>query len=742
VKHKNVNDRLSRFFVYSVYPLLVILTLLLLGTTYVSQQNLRQAAQKEFGYHLEKRVSALSYFYSERMSDIDDLSRDHALSSYLANESLGMSMEYGLRTSLLNMRWVFHDLVDNKKIESIPVYLRLLYFDDKKRKIIDVGSASGQTDSWIDIDRTDNTKIHFKLIESQDTTHVILVSPGYFNGQKKGNIIAEINQKQVFELLVHQHSDDVNTSFRLEVGEPAGIKPFHEGWAEGLYKPNLWLGKNHKTDNDFITKIAIPGTPLFLTVTHHGPITGDYLISNAYLLSLLLLSLLVFLSVAIGIRSRVTSLALHGQFEESRRQSKMLEEFVATRTNDLNIAKKEAEESQQMLQIVLDTIPTRVFWKDQNLKYLGCNKLFAKDAGLEKPEDLIGKNDFEMGWYEQAKHYQKDDQAVIESQQQKLDYEEPQTTPEGKTIWLQTSKIPLHDKEGKTIGMLGTYTEITERKQALEQMEIARIAAERANRAKSEFLANMSHELRTPMHSILSFSEIGMTKSRAEDKSKLLQYFSRINESGKRLLALLDELLDLSKLEAGRMQFNFEYQDLLKVVDIEVAEFQELLKKKSLILRVIQPEFETSCRHDHQKMLQVLRNLLSNAIKFTPEGKQITIDFQKSQLSVGKRKSDKSTIPALCFRMVDQGIGIPEDELQAVFDKFVQSSKTRTGAGGTGLGLAICKEIVESHGGKIEAANNPEGGAMFTVTLPIDRYPSQQLPGPDYPYLDIRAGQS
>jgi PAS domain S-box-containing protein len=656
--------------------------------------------------------------------------------------ALGMSMEYGLRTSLLNMRWVFQDLVDNKKIESIPVYLRLLYFDDKNRRLIDVGSTSGQIDTWIEIDKSDDTGIHFRLVQGPDGPRVILQSPGYFNGQKKGLIIAVINQNQVFEHLIHQLADESQISFRLEAGEQSGVESSQDLMSVDYQLSEVWIEKTHGLHTDVIAKIEVPGTPFFLIATHHGLTTGDYLISNTYLMSLGLLSILVFLSVAIGIRSRVANLALYGEFLESQRQGKKLEEFIAARTIDLTHAKNEAEQAQQMLQIVLDTIPVRVFWKDTDLHYLGCNKLFAKDAGLDKPEDLIGKSDFDMGWVEQAEFYQKDDRAVIESQHPKLDYEEPQTTPDGKTIWLLTSKIPLHDKQGKTLGMLGTYIEITERKRAEEQMEVARIAAERANRAKSEFLANMSHELRTPMHAILSFSEIGISRATGEHHAKLLQYFSRINESGKRLLSLLDELLDLSKLEAGRMQFNFTHQDLAKVIDTEVAEFQELLNKKSLNLEIDRPAFETICRFDHSKMLQVVRNLLSNAIKFTSEGKQIHINFDMTELPAGKRRTDKTTVPAISFCLADEGIGIPEDELMAVFDKFVQSSKTRTGAGGTGLGLAICKEIIESHGGRIEAANRRQGGAVFTVTLPIDQAPNRQPLAPDYPYPDIQVEKS
>ncbi|MFO8066706.1 MAG: PAS domain S-box protein [Bacteroidales bacterium] len=141
----------------------------------------------------------------------------------------------------------------------------------------------------------------------------------------------------------------------------------------------------------------------------------------------------------------------------------------------LDIGKRKHEEnellaSKLMIKNILDTIPVRVFWKDVNGKYLGCNKHFAKDAGKESPEEIIGKTDYDLGWIDQADLYTKDDKTVIESGIPKLNYEEPQTTPESKTIWLKTSKIPLRDNRGEIIGVLGTYEDITEKKEAQEQL--------------------------------------------------------------------------------------------------------------------------------------------------------------------------------------------------------------------------------------------------------------------------------
>ncbi len=128
-------------------------------------------------------------------------------------------------------------------------------------------------------------------------------------------------------------------------------------------------------------------------------------------------------------------------------------------------------EANQMLQLVIDTIPVRVFWKDLNLTYLGCNSLFARDGGWQLPADLIGKNDYDMGWREQADLYRQGDQDVIATAKPKINYEEPQSSSEGKHIWLRTSKVPLRDVTGFIIGVLGTYEDITERKQAEEQLQ-------------------------------------------------------------------------------------------------------------------------------------------------------------------------------------------------------------------------------------------------------------------------------
>ena len=247
----------------------------------------------------------------------------------------------------------------------------------------------------------------------------------------------------------------------------------------------------------------------------------------------------------------------------------------------------------------------------------------------------------------------------------------------------------------------------------------AKTDADHANQAKSEFLANMSHELRTPMHAILSFAAMGKEKVHTTSLENLERYFSRIHESGTRLLLLLNDLLDLSKLESGRSELNFAPNNLQETVGIVVNELQGLIQDKSIRLNVMVPEFSVVAEYDEERVLQVIRNLLSNAIKFTPEGKEIEILFEQASLN---EVNGHEACDALEVVVKDQGVGIPEGEADTVFDKFVQSSATKTGAGGTGLGLAICKEIVSQHHGQIFTDGNEFGGASFHVLLPMKNH--------------------
>ena len=308
-------------------------------------------------------------------------------------------------------------------------------------------------------------------------------------------------------------------------------------------------------------------------------------------------------------------------------------------------------------------------------------------------------------------------------------------------IWFTETTTPFLDEHKTPYQYLSILIDITDKKrfdaQLLQQgnnlqdlvdeqikdIRLARDAAENANKAKSEFLANMSHELRTPMHAIISFTYLSLKQIQTipltqTQTDKLHRFLSNIESSSQRLLLLLNDLLDLSKLESGTDKFYFKNNDLYQLSQKISEVFSAEIKEKQLDLILQKPSTPTLAWCDKNKILQVLNNLIANAIKFSPENKKILISIENTEVILGNRATDTKKTNGLLLSLTDQGSGIPDDELTSVFDKFIQSSKTKSGAGGTGLGLSICQEIVLAHKGKIWAEHNPEGGAIFKLFLP------------------------
>jgi signal transduction histidine kinase len=254
-------------------------------------------------------------------------------------------------------------------------------------------------------------------------------------------------------------------------------------------------------------------------------------------------------------------------------------------------------------------------------------------------------------------------------------------------------------------------------RQSQEQLKASQKEAVKANRSKSFYLANISHELRTPLHHILSYSSFGVNKINKVNKDKLLDYFKNIHETGNRMAFLLNDILDLSKLEAGKMDYDMKPEDLPQIVNNVTNEFQTVIEKKDLILEIIQRNKVSAITADGVRLAQVIRNLLSNAIKFTPSKKKIIITIDQEIPEGENLVTDQNVTAALSFSIKDQGIGIPENEIHSIFDQYTQSSKTKNRVGSTGLGLAISNEIIKAHYGKLIAENNKEGGTTFSFKL-------------------------
>ncbi len=619
---------------------------------------------------------------------------------------------------------------------------------------------------------------------------------------------------------------------------------------------------------------------------------------------------------------------------------------------------RELRSSQKILETILNALPNRIFWKDTNGKYLGCNQNFVQDAGLDAPWEIIGKTDHDMPWAEHAAAYQQDDRTVIETAQPKLNIIEPITLANGTTRWLETNKLPLYGAHAQIIGLLGSYRDITERRSAelslrnseerlkhsqriahvgtwdwdiakntlhwsdeiyaifglppqefsatyeaflesihpqdvelvtsaversleradfsyyvthrvvrpdgeiryveeqgevyrdtggqpirmigvvhditentLAQLELHRekeraerylqvseamivaldtagnisrinqrgcallgyrrdqlqgrnwfdtvIAAnereqikklftelvtrqqssanyddnsyyenelinsrgerltiawhntinyddngiatgtlssgqditqrKRIEKLKDEFISTVSHELRTPLTSIRGSLRLILGKVLGEVPEKLQELLQVADNNSERLLLLINDLLDLQKIEAGMMSFNFATISAGQLLEEAIESSTPYAQQHGILLRLHLDSYhgERTFNGDHDRLIQVMNNLISNAVKFSPHGEQVdvTLSGDESQITI---------------QVDDRGPGVPLQFRASLFDKFTQldSSDTRQ-KGGTGLGLNIALLIVEKHHGSLDYHDNPDGGSRFSITLPI-----------------------
>jgi PAS domain S-box-containing protein len=389
------------------------------------------------------------------------------------------------------------------------------------------------------------------------------------------------------------------------------------------------------------------------------------------------------------------------------------ERFVLMQ-DDITERKKAEEDlynSHKLLQRIIDLLPVRIFWKDTDLNYLGCNKVFAEDAGMSCSDDLIGKDDYRMGWKEQAESYREDDKRVLKSGESKINFEEIQTTPAGEDIWLKTSKIVLTDLNEKTIGILGTYEDITEQKKMINELIVAKNRAEEMSKVKSNFLANMSHEIRTPLNGILGFTDI--LKNELTNPEHI-QYTNVIEKSGKRLLDTLHLILTFAKLDAEKQDINYSKVQVEDVIEETIQTFKALAKTKKLYLKSVFKTKNINTRTDEKFLLQIMNNLVNNAIKYTSTG-GVTVELSKNDQNI-------------IIKIVDTGIGIAKDKHEIIFEEFRQESEgfSRTFEG-TGLGLSITKKFVELMKGKIYVESEPGKGSTFIVELPYETIPEPKI---------------
>lgn len=370
----------------------------------------------------------------------------------------------------------------------------------------------------------------------------------------------------------------------------------------------------------------------------------------------------------------------------------------------------QSRESRIFLEKIVDNLPHFIFWKDTNSIFLGCNIKFAESVGLSSPAEIIGKTDFDMPWSPQEiQNYIEDDKRIMSTGIGKLDYEETQQQIDGTKRIMLVSKVPLFDKE-RVLGILGIYTDITERKQMEANLKIAKEQAELSDKAKSQFLATISHELRTPLNGVMGAAQLLQQSKLTSDQQRLVEIsFS----SGMNLIELIDDILNYSKLSDGKLLIENKPFDLDHMIkdSLQNMKFQAELKQLDFTAEFIGKVPVKFVLSDKLRLQEIIINIISNAIKYTSKGfVKVTINYEQST----------KNYLMLHVSVEDSGIGIAEDKLEAIFERFIQvESAYNRKFGGVGLGLAITKQLITMMHGSIKVESKLGKGSKFSFSLPL-----------------------
>lgn len=390
---------------------------------------------------------------------------------------------------------------------------------------------------------------------------------------------------------------------------------------------------------------------------------------------------------------------------------KRKQKYKKKNTNQSQPGNKDMTHKYSLLSYFMDNIPDVIYFKDRKGRLILVNQAHAKGLGI-KSEDIVGKTDFDFFPKKRAERMTRDDMYVMKTGRPMIDKVERATRPDGVDNYVSTTKIPMRDKEGKIIGLVGITRDITRRMQFEHlEKEKARIqkrleVLESLNKVKSDFVSAVSHELRTPLAIIKQLVTLVFEETAGPINDKQKEIIKKTKDNIERLKNLIDELLDVSRIERDKLELRYSLVNLNDLLKDSSDFYKNLAEEKGIDLEYHLPHNDINLFIDADRINQVISNLINNAIKFTEEGGKISVEVKvlEAKVRVG---------------VIDTGIGITKSDLSQVFNRFVQASNTgAVGQKGVGLGLAIVKELIKRHGGEVWAESKLGVGSKFYFTLP------------------------
>ena len=404
-------------------------------------------------------------------------------------------------------------------------------------------------------------------------------------------------------------------------------------------------------------------------------------------------------------------------------------------------AEKLLEERTLELQRILETSVDGIIITDPHGSITMANGFMETITGYTQDE-LIGKHTSDL--LPRGKAYQKKAEKLLLRLSEEpvvMGSELNWLGKNGTAIDIEINAALLKTNEGKTTGTIASIRDITRRKRTEVELRRAKETAETANRAKSEFLANMSHELRTPLNHIIGFTELVLNKHYGDLNGTQAEYLSDVVNSSHHLLSLINDILNLSKVEAGKMELTLTEVRVKMLLEKTITVFQEKAINPKIQLSLTSGHLPETITADERKLKQIIYNVLSNAIKFSPAGGNVCLSAREVNygLRPGRRWRDPANLQIIenqadtnngrgmqhrkCieFSIADTGLGIKPEEQKRIFEPFEQlDSSSSKKYQGTGLGLSLTKSLVELHGGKIWVESEGEGkGSIFRFIIPV-----------------------
>ncbi len=360
---------------------------------------------------------------------------------------------------------------------------------------------------------------------------------------------------------------------------------------------------------------------------------------------------------------------------------------------------------------IIDVIDASVYWKDINGKYLGCNKFMLNMAGMSR-EQIIGHTDFMLPWKEQASKIRAIDEYILKAGTQHR-IEEMARTYDNKIMHFLSSKCPLYDENNNLIGIIGVSLDITDNRFLEKELTESEKILNEVISIKKRFLRNISHEARIPMGSILNTAEHLVENWQEINDAEKKSCMEIIYKESTRLSNFILNTFDTAKFNKNEIRLSLHKHNFNKMVKDIVSSFHSSYLNNEIDI-CLQASDEFTFVFDKELVKRAINNLLANAARYSKASqKKISVAIHKTTLK-------DTDMPAVLLSVTDEGIGIPEEELEAIFYSFTESTRSASKACGVGLGLTITKEIIELHSGNIWAENNPsKKGSSFYFTLPL-----------------------